>query len=309
MQLGFIGLGKMGSRMAGKLVENGHHVILWNRSSEPMTLFQQKHETQKEFFKTVSTIGDFFKELKSPRVFWLMLPTGLPTESILQELGMGVTQCDIIIDGGNSNYKDTQRRYEDFQAKGIRFLGIGVSGGIMAEKNGYPLMVGGDKSAYEEIIPILDTLAYPKGGHMYHGEGGAGHFVKMVHNGIEYGMMQAIGEGFGVLEKSPYKLDLNNVAAIWQNSTIISSFLIDCAKGVLEKDPQLSDIDGVIAETGEARWTVEAAKDEQVPVPIIEESLNFRTQSKIDKRIQNSYAAKMVAALRHQFGGHDVKKK
>jgi 6-phosphogluconate dehydrogenase len=170
-------------------------------------------------------------------------------------------------------------------------------------------MVGGDKSAYETIMPLLDSLAKPNGGHAYFGTGGAGHFVKMVHNGIEYGMMQAIGEGFGVLEKSEYQFDLLEVAKLWQKGTIVSSFLIDRAKDALEKDKKLSDIEGVIASTGEAEWTVNAAKQESVPVPVIEESLEFRRQSQTDMAIQNSFAAKMVAALRREFGGHDVKKK
>lgn len=307
MQLGFLGLGKMGSRMAGKLVEGGHNLTIWNRSQQPVEEFKSQHSTSS--FAVASSVEEIAKNLPAPRIIWSMLPAGDATENILQEITKFVEPNDIVIDGGNANFKDTERRYQELKTKNIKFLGIGVSGGIIAATEGYPMMVGGDKSAYEAIIPILDTLAKPHGGYMYHGEGGAGHFVKMVHNGIEYGMMQAIGEGFGVLEKSQYNFDLLNIAKIWQKGTIVSSFLIDRAKDALEKDPKLSNLEGIIAESGEAKWTIEAAQKENVPVPIIQDSLEFRKQSQSDPAIQNSFAAKMVAALRHEFGGHEVKKK
>lgn len=233
---------------------------------------------------------------------------GGATESVLNEVSQYLSSGDILIDGGNANFKDTERRSDVLSAKGIRFLGIGVSGGVHAIENGYPMMVGGNESAYKEIIPILDVLAEPRGGHAYFGGGGAGHFVKMVHNGIEYGMMQAIGEGFGVLEKSPYNLDLLEVAKLWQKSTIVSGFLIDRVRDTLEKDTTLSEIDGRIAASGEGEWTVAQGKEEGVPVENIEQALNFRIRSQTDEKIQSSYAAKMVNALRHEFGGHVVKR-
>ena len=295
MKLGFIGLGKMGERMAQKLLREGHEVLAWNRS---------EHE-----LKNVESVEKLIKSLKAPRVIWSMLPAGEVTEEILKEISKFAEAGDIIIDGGNSNFKDTQLRYEEFKTKDIRFLGIGVSGGIVAATGGYPMMVGGDKSAYEHIIPILNSLSKPKGGHEYFGEGGAGHFVKMVHNGIEYGIMQSLGEGFGVLEKSPYNLDLLKVAKLYQKGTLVSGFMMDRTVEALENDPKLSQIVGVVAESGEAKWTVDTAQEEKVDVEIIEKSLEFRRRSQTDEKIQKSFAARMVAALRNAFGGHEIKKK
>jgi len=311
MTIGILGLGKMGSRIAEKLLSEGHDVIVWNRTksiSEEFRVIVQDKKL-KGSISLVENIQDFGQVLEMPRVLWMMLPAGQATDFALEEIVKFAQPNDIVIDGGNAFYKDTEKRYRELRIKNIRFLGIGVSGGIIAEINGYPFMAGGDKSAYETIIPLLDSLAKPNGGHAYFGTGGAGHFVKMVHNGIEYGMMQAIGEGFGVLEKSEYNFDLLDVAKVWQKGTIVSSFLIDRAKDALEKNATLSDIVGEIAATGEAEWTINAAKEENVPVPIIEESLAFRRQSKTDMAIQNSFAAKMVAALRREFGGHEVKKR
>lgn len=312
MQIGFIGLGKMGSRMVLKLLVEGHEVVVWNRSSAPV----EELKTQISNLKTTTqnlrvskTIRELVQALKNPRIVWLMLPAGEATEQMLQEVSKYVEREDIIIDGGNANFHDTQRRYDEFKKRSIRFLGIGVSGGIIAAVHGYPMMAGGDRSAYDHIRPILDSLSKPNGGHDYFGTGGAGHFVKMVHNGIEYGMMQALGEGFGVLQKAEYNFDLYKIAKLWQRGTIVSSFLLDRAADALSKNSKLSDIEGIIVESGEARWTVEAAKKENVPVAIIENSLEFRRRSQKDSEVQKSFAAKMVAALRHEFGGHEVKKK
>lgn len=307
MKLGILGLGKMGSRIAEKLFLEGHEVIVWNRTKAAAEELKLKAGSEK--LKAYGLIEELVKSLEKPRVLWLMLPAGEPTDDVLDEIKKYLDPDDIVIDGGNAFYKDTERRSKELSARGIRFLGIGVSGGIIAEKNGYPFMVGGDKSAYEIIKPILDSLSKPQGGHAYFGTGGAGHFVKMVHNGIEYGQMEAIGEGFGVLEKSKYNFDLLEVAKLWQKGTIISGFLIDRAKDALEKDKKLSDIVGIVNATGEAQWTIEAAKKENVPISVIEESLKFREQSLVDNKIQNSFAAKMVAALRREFGGHEVRKK
>lgn len=237
-----------------------------------------------------------------------MLPAGDVTENTLQEVVKYVEKGDIVIDGGNAFYKDTQRRSIELRAKGIAYLGIGVSGGIKAAETGYPMMIGGDKDAFETIKPLLDTLIKPHGGYEYFGEGGAGHFVKMVHNGIEYGMMQAIGEGYGVLEKAPYNLDLVAIANLWQKNTIVTSYLNECAKDALTKDPTLAGLDGVIDANGEAEWTVNQAKEEGVFAENIDQSLDFRRRSKTDLKVSSSFAARMVAALRHEFGGHAVKK-
>lgn len=294
MRIGFIGLGKMGSRMVEKLLKEGHEVVAWNRSDNEL--------------KNAETVEELVKSLETPRVVWSMVPAGEATEDILNEISKFAEKGDIVIDGGNSHFKDTQRRFDSFKKKGIRFLGIGVSGGIIAAKDGYPMMVGGDKSAYEFIKFILNSLAKPNGGHEYFGIGGAGHFVKMLHNGIEYGIMQSLGEGFEVLEKAPYKLDLLKVAKLWQKGTLVSGFMLDRTVEALVNDPKLSSIVGVIAESGEAKWTIDQAKEEEVPVEIIERSLDYRRRSQKDKKIQNSFTAKLVAALRNAFGGHEVKR-
>lgn len=311
MQVGFIGFGKMGTRMTEKLLKDGHHVIGWNRSKEVLNDFRlslEKKEWDSNFIEA-EDIEDLVSNLTAPRVIWLMLPSGLPTQTVLDEALQFIEKGDIVIDGANAFYKDTQKRSIELEAKGIRFLGIGVSGGVKAGINGYPMMVGGNKSAFEEIKPLLETLSKPHGGYDYFGPGGAGHFVKMVHNGIEYGMMQAIGEGYGVLAKAPYDLDLVKISRLWQKRTIISSFLIDCATEALVKDPDLSHIEGDIDATGEAEWTVNQAKEEGVFAENIEQSLDFRRRSKVDEKVRESFAARMVAALRHEFGGHSVKKR
>lgn len=312
MQIGILGLGKMGSRIAEKLILDGHEVIVWNRSDGPVEELKIKIEKSNTKntnynFKFFYTIQELVASLKSPKVIWMMLPAGSATQSILDEVLKYVLAGDIIIDGGNAYYKDTEQRSRILAASGIKFLGIGVSGGVKAFENGYPLMAGGDISAYQYITTILDSLSKPNGGHRYCGPGGAGHFVKMVHNGIEYGMMQSIAEGFGVLDKGPYQLDLPTVAGLWQQGTIISGFLMGCAKDALEKDPHLATIEGVIDATGEADWTVKQGNEQGVFVENIAQSLDFRIRSKTDKRISSSFAARLVAALRREFGGHNVK--
>ena len=294
MKIGFIGLGKMGSRMVHKLQKEGHEIVAWNRSD---------HE-----LKNIDSIEKLVKSLEKPRVIWVMLPAGEVTEEALKEVSKFVEEGDVVIDGGNAFYKDTERHFEEFRKMKIRFLGIGVSGGIIASTEGYPMMAGGDKSAYENIKPILDSLSKPNGGYEYFGEGGAGHFVKMVHNGIEYGIMQSIGEGFGVLEKSPYKLDLKKVAQLYQKGTLVSGFMMERTIEVLEKDPELSQITGIIGKaSGETIWTVDYAKENNLPLEIINRSLEIRNESEKDEKIQKSFAARMVAALRNAFGGHPIR--
>jgi len=310
MKIGFIGLGKMGSRMVMKLLLGGIDVVVWNRSIETIENFKSQISNLKlkqDQLKIAKDVQELLQMLSKPRVVWLMLPAGEATKNILNEVSKFVEKDDIIIDGGNSHFTDTQRRFEEFNKKGIRFLGIGVSGGLLAAENGYPLMVGGDKSAYEFVQTVLKSLSSPHGGYDYFGIGGAGHFVKMTHNAIEYGMMQAIGEGFGILEKSSYAFDLLRVAKVWQKGTIVSGFLADRVKDALEKDPALMNVSGIIDATGEAEWALQEAKKEQVPVEITEKSLEFRKLSQTDKKIQHSFAAKLIAALRREFGGHKVK--
>ncbi|MEK7517438.1 MAG: phosphogluconate dehydrogenase (NAD(+)-dependent, decarboxylating) [Patescibacteria group bacterium] len=325
MRIGFIGLGKMGGRMVVKLLQEQHELVVWNRSQKPLEELRiRNQESRREknhnskFIIHDSTIGnleiaktieELAKLLKTPRIVWVMVTAGVATQKILDELVKFVEKGDIVIDGGNSYYKDTEKRFKDFRTKGIKFLGIGVSGGIIAGKEGYPLMVGGDKSAYEFVKPILDSLSKPNGGHEYFGEGGSGHFVKMVHNGIEYGIMQSLGEGFGVLEKAPYRFDLEKISKLWQRGTLVSGFMLDRAVEVFSKPSILDSIDGYIEESGEAGWMVEEAKEMGSPIEIIEKSLEFRKKSQKDKSIQNSFAAKLIASLRQAFGGHEVKKR
>lgn len=305
MQVGLIGLGKMGSRIARKLYKGGHEVLVWNRSPEPI----QDLKSQIANLKTAENIQDLVQKLRKPRIIWIMVPQGEPTEEVLFEVQKYVQKGDIVIDGGNAFYKDTEKRFKNFHKIGVQYLGIGVSGGVHGEKNGYSLMAGGDRNAYDHVQPLLETLSEPSGSYDFFGEGGAGHFIKMVHNGIEYGMMQSIGEGFDVLKNSPYKLDLSKVAKVWSKGTIISGFLIDRTADVLSKDQSLNKVVGVIEATGEAEWTVQVAKEEKVQTEIIERSLNFRKRSKNNKKVQNSFTAKIITSLRNVFGGHSIKKK
>ncbi len=312
MQIGFIGLGKMGSRMAEKLLREGHQVVVWNRSEEPIRNleFRIKNSELSLELRIAETIEDLINVLEKPRVVWLMLPAGEATNTMLTGVSEFAESGDIVIDGGNSHFTDTDKWFMKLKAKGVRFLGIGVSGGMHAVINGYPLMVGGDASAYQYVTTILDSLAKPHGGHEYFGTGGAGHFVKMVHNAIEYGYMQSLGEGFGVLKNAEYGFDLQRVAQLWQKGTLVSGFMLDRTVDVLEKDSKLSDIAGTIGSaSGETVWTIDEARKQDVPIKIIEDSVEFRKQSETDEKIQKSFAAKLVAALRREFGGHEVKKK
>jgi 6-phosphogluconate dehydrogenase len=309
MEIGFVGLGKMGSRMARKLLIEKQNIVVWNRSHTPVeNLLEECQRDNINQPEVANTLASLVEKLKKPRVIWTMLPAGEATESVLETLSHMVDPNDILIDGGNSYFKDTEKRFNNFRIKNIRFLGVGVSGGIIAEKQGYPLMVGGDRSAYDYLRPIFISLAKEHGGYNYFGTGGAGHFVKMVHNGIEYGIMQSLGEGFAVLQQSPYQFDLAEIARIYQKGTLVSGFMLDRSLEVLEKNPALDDTRGIIVESGEAQWMVEQAREERVEVEIIRRSLEYRKKSKIDTEIQNSYTAKFIAALRNAFGGHEVQK-
>lgn len=309
MQVAILGLGKMGRNIADKLMEE-HHVVVWNRSHEPLEKIrlEKSDAIVNQKLSICRTLSEVRETLSKPRVIWSMLPSGEPTESVLQELNEGLDPGDIIIDGGNAFYKDTEKRYAFYSQKGIKFLGIGVSGGVHGFTNGYPMMIGGDQGGYDYIKPMLDTLAKPHGGHTFFGTGGAGHFVKMVHNGIEYGMMQAIAEGMGVLAKSNYKINLVNAGNNWQRGSIVSSFLMWITVSALIKDPTLSQFDGYIDAKGEGQWTVDTAKEMGIPIPVIEQALEFRKKSQYDQAVQETVVAKLVAAMRHEFGGHEIHK-
>jgi 6-phosphogluconate dehydrogenase len=309
MQIGLLGLGKMGRNIVDKLIEGNHSVVVWNRS--PQILDQLRAEKSDAIIKgnlvITHSIDELKNTLRAPRIVWTMLPAGEPTATVLNQLKELLEKGDIVIDGGNAHYTDTEQRATEFATKEIKFLGIGVSGGLFGLTNGYPLMAGGDKDAYDYVTPLLNSLARPYGVHTYFGPGGAGHFVKMVHNGIEYGMMQALAEGFGVLAKSDRNFDLAAVAKNWQGGSIVASFLLDMASNALAKDASLSEYDGYINATGEAEWTIAEAKALKVQVPVIEQAFEFRKKSQYDNTIRGTYVAKMVAALRHEFGGHEQK--
>ena len=291
----------MGGGIAQKLLTE-HEVIVWNRSQDIVHEFISVNPNS----VVANGIEELTKKLDSPKIIWIMVPHAA-VEEILNSVKKFVSPGDVVIDGGNSNYKDTQRRFEEFKKEGIHFLGIGVSGGILARENGYSLMVGGSKEGFDIIKPILETLSKPNGGYEYLGSGGAGHFVKMIHNGIEYGMMQSIGEGFEILEKSDYGLDLSKVASVWKKGTIISGLLIDLVSKQLDKQPGLESFEGVVSRSGEGDWTLEAAGEEGVNVPAIEASVYFRQDTETEPDLQKSFTAKVLNALRAAFGGHSIR--
>ncbi len=299
MELGFVGLGRMGFNMVRRLVETGGHtVVAYNRS-------QDKVEEIKGYgAKGATSLQDLVSQLtSSPKAVWLMVPSGKVTEQHILEVADMLKPGDIIIDGGNSNFKDTIARYEMVKAKGIHLLDAGTSGGIWGLTNGYAEMVGGDPEAVKQLEPIFKTLA-PENGYLHCGPSGAGHFVKMVHNGIEYGMLAAFGEGFEILEKSRYDLDLLGISKMWQNGSVVRSWLLDLAVLAFEQDGNdLAAIKGYVEDSGEGRWTVQEAIDQSTPAPIITLSLLSRFVSRQDE----SFSAKVIAALRNQFGGHAVK--
>ena len=300
MELAMMGLGKMGGNMAARLLRGGHRVVVHNRSPEPV------RAAEAEGAEGATTLDDVVARLSAPRVVWLMLPAGQVTEDALLLMAERLSAGDVLVDGGNSNYKDTMRRATLLAAKGIDLVDCGTSGGIWGLAEGYSLMVGGRPEAIAILRPALETLApaADRGwGHV--GPPGAGHFVKMIHNGIEYGMMQAYAEGFEILRaKREFGLDLHQIAELWRHGSVVRSWLLDLTAAALAVDPELSDIRGWVADSGEGRWTVAEAIDQDVPAPVITLALLMRFVSRQDER----YAAKLLAAMRNQFGGHAVLK-
>jgi 6-phosphogluconate dehydrogenase len=302
MHIGFIGLGKMGGNMALRLavgspdgaVKGTHSVTGFAKDPNPDLL-------NVPGISVVGTMEEMLAELPSPKVVWVMIPAGTPTESVVQELHEKLSAGDVVIDGGNSFYKDSKRRAEALAARGIRFLDVGTSGGIWGRSEGYCMMVGGDKEAVALLTPIFDTLA-PDDGWAHVGPSGAGHFVKMIHNGIEYGLMEAYGEGFEILRKSDFPLNLHQVAEVWNRGSVIRSWLLELAERMLGEDPTLQTIQPYVEDSGEGRWTVAAAIEENVPAPVIAASLFARFES----RDTENFSARFCAALRKQFGGHNV---
>jgi 6-phosphogluconate dehydrogenase len=297
MNIGFIGLGKMGLNMVHRLLLDKHHLIVFDRSKEQMK------EAEKLGAAITDSLEDLVSKLESRKVIWLMVPSGKPVDESIDTLLIHLNKDNIIIDGGNSHYKDSQKRAERCIQKGIYYIDCGTSGGVWGLKEGYCLMYGGNKNAADYCEPIFKTLA-PENGYLYCGESGAGHFVKMIHNGIEYGIMQAYAEGFEILDKSPMNLDLSAISKVWQYGSVIRSWLLELSHLALSNDPELEKIKGYVQDSGEGRWTVQAAIDLDVPAHIITASLYNRFQS----RENDSFAMKMLAALRNQFGGHAVKK-
>jgi 6-phosphogluconate dehydrogenase len=298
MELGFIGLGRMGANMVERLLRGKHRVVAFNRTPE------KTKEIVKKGAEGAFSLPELVGKLSAPRVVWVMVPAGEPVQSMIDELSRLLSPGDIIVDGGNSRYTDSVRRAADLKARGFGFLDAGTSGGIWGLEVGYCLMVGGEKDDFKRLEPALTTLA-PPNGHLHCGPAGAGHFVKMVHNGIEYGLMQAYAEGFEIMKASPFKLDLVKVARLWNQGSVVRSWLLELAERALKKDPELASIGAYVEDSGEGRWTVQQAIDTNVPAPVITYSLFARFIS----RQTESFAAKVLAALRNEFGGHAVKKK
>ncbi|HMK44225.1 MAG TPA: decarboxylating 6-phosphogluconate dehydrogenase [Dissulfurispiraceae bacterium] len=300
MDVGMVGLGRMGMNMALRLIGGGHRVVAFNRSPEKVK------EIARKGADPAYSPTELIAKLKRPRFVWIMLPAGAPTAHMIAELLPLLTKGDVIIDGGNSLYKDDVRRAEELGRHGIGYLDAGVSGGIWGLRNGYCVMMGGQKRLYAKLLPLLKTLA-PKDGYLYCGPAGSGHFVKMIHNGIEYGMMAAIGEGFALMEASPYanELDYQAVAHLWNQGSVVRSWLMELAENAFRHDPRLSSLSGYVEDSGEGRWTVYQAVESAVPAPVITAALFQRFAS----RRPDDFINRLTAALRQEFGGHAIKKK
>jgi 6-phosphogluconate dehydrogenase len=296
MQLGMIGLGRMGTGMTQRLLQGGHQVMVHDRSPDAVGALAGKGAT------ATSSLEDLGQKLKAPRIFWLMIPAGAPVDDTIQRLSATLSPGDVIIDGGNSNYRDSIRRAEDLRSKQIEFLDAGVSGGVWGLKVGFCLMVGGNQAVFNQAEPIFKTLA-PSEGYAYVGSSGAGHYSKMVHNGIEYSMLQAYAEGFEILKASPFGFDLVQLSRLWNHGSVIRSWLLELAQAAFERDPELAHIKGYVDDSGEGRWTLQEAIDHAVPAPALAMSLFMRFRSRQD----DSFSAKVLAALRNEFGGHPVK--
>ena len=296
MKIGFVGLGRMGANMVRRLLRDGHEVVAFNRTAE------KTREIAGEGAEAAFTLEELVAKLEKPRSVWIMVPAGDATEAQIQDLMAILEPGDTIVDGGNTNFHDDQRRYPELKAKGVNYVDAGVSGGIWGLANGFCLMVGGDPEPVGRLEPIFTSLA-PADGYLHVGGPGAGHYVKMVHNGIEYGMMQAYAEGFEILHSSDYRLDLHGIAHIWNHGSVVRSWLLELAERAFENDQDLAHLKGWVADSGEGRWTVQEAIDRDVPAPVITMSLLMRLRSRQD----DSYGAKVLAALRNEFGGHAVK--
>jgi len=300
MEIAILGLGKMGSNMARRLARGGHDVVVFNRTVEKAHSLAEDEKN----ISSVGTLGELVDRLVPPRVCWVMVPAGTATDKMIDALLEVLTRGDTIIDGGNSFYQDSVRRAAHISEKGLHFIDVGTSGGIWGLSEGYSMMIGGENPEIGRLQSIFETLAPdPDKGWGYVGPAGAGHFVKMVHNGIEYGLMQAYAEGFEIMKtKKDFNLDLQKIGEIWRYGSVVRSWLLDLISAALSEDQELSAISGQVTDSGEGRWTVAEAINQDVAAPIITLSLLMRLVSRQDE----SYAAKLLAAMRHQFGGHDM---
>ncbi len=297
MNIAMIGLGKMGLNMVLRLLQGGHTVVAMDRDAAQVARAREAGAV------AAADLDAVVAALPTPRVVWVMVPSGAITQSVLDALAAKLSPGDVIVDGGNSNWKDTQARGAALAAKGLRFADAGTSGGVWGLVNGYCLMVGAEPETFAVIEPAIATLA-PPDGYRHVGPVGAGHYTKMIHNGIEYGLMQAYAEGFEILQTAPFKLDLASIAELWGKGSVVRSWLLELMAAGLKADPGLPDIKGFVTDSGEGRWTVQAAIDQDVPAPVITLSLQMRFRS----RQADSYGAKLLAMMRNQFGGHAVKK-
>ena len=297
MQLGFIGLGKMGLNMVTRLVRGGHEIVAYDRSADAVK------QAEAAGARGAVTLEALVGGLKPPRAVWVMVPSGEPTESTVTALGQQLGPDDVVIDGGNTNFHDDVRRAHNLSAKGIQYIDAGTSGGIWGLAEGYCLMVGGPAAVCQRLEPIFLTLA-PEQGYLRVGDTGAGHYVKMVHNGIEYGLMQAYAEGFELMQASPYGVDLPAVASLWMHGSVVRSWLLELTARALTQDPGLSDLEAYVDDSGEGRWTLLEGIERAVPLPVLTAALFTRFRS----RESSPFSERLLAALRNQFGGHAVKK-
>jgi 6-phosphogluconate dehydrogenase len=296
MRIGFVGLGRMGANMVRRLLLDGHEVVAYNRTAE------RTREIMTEGAEGAFSLPELVAKLPAPRAVWVMVPAGAATEAMIAELMGLLAPGDTIVDGGNTNFHDDVRRHAMVAAKGLKYVDAGTSGGVWGLKVGYCMMVGGDRDAVAPLEPVFRSLA-PADGYAHVGGPGAGHYVKMVHNGIEYGLMQAYAEGFEIMHASEYDLDLAQVSGIWRYGSVVRSWLLDLLHDALRKNPDFDGIKDWVADSGEGRWTVQEAIDRDVPAPVITLSLQARFRS----RQEESYGAKVLAALRNEFGGHEIK--
>jgi 6-phosphogluconate dehydrogenase len=296
MQLGLIGLGRMGANMARRLAEGGHAVVGYDRNPEVAREISRRPNAG---FVDAATLSGLVEKLEIPRAVWMMVPAGEPVTKTIDDLRSHLSPGDLLVDGGNSHYKDSVQRAEGLKDAGIDYLDVGTSGGIWGLSVGYCLMIGGEEGAFKRLEPLFKTLA-PEGGYLYCGKSGAGHFTKMVHNGIEYAMLQAYGEGFELLNASSFGLDLRRIARLWNRGSVVRSWLLELAEGAFEKDPGLKGFKGYVDDSGEGRWTVLEGVERGIPLPAIATALFRRFRS----REEDAFSDRFSAALRKEFGGH-----